>query len=129
MALRRLYEPLGPGLDGFLFAAPGRNGTVLLKAMISALAQLGLDPWAEASSKPIVVRDRAWMKPMVSSGTSNNENARLALLDGFELFKGEPDLIGDRTFCGGALMLVPFLECGVSRGSRHKLLNVTRRTG
>jgi hypothetical protein len=48
MALRRLYEPLRPDLDGFLFAAIGeeRNGVPL--SMISALTQLGLDPWDEA---------------------------------------------------------------------------------
>jgi hypothetical protein len=48
MALRRLYEPLHPDLDGFLFAAVGeeRNGIPL--SMMSALTQLGLDPWDEA---------------------------------------------------------------------------------
>jgi hypothetical protein len=48
MALRPLFAPLRPDLDEFLFAAVGaeRNGVPL--SMISALTQLGLDPWEEA---------------------------------------------------------------------------------
>ena len=48
MAQRRLYAPFRPDLNNFLFAAVGeeRNGIPL--SMISALAQLGLDPWDEA---------------------------------------------------------------------------------
>jgi hypothetical protein len=48
MALNRLYGPFRPDLNNFLFAAVGeeRNGIPL--SMISALAQLDLDPWDEA---------------------------------------------------------------------------------
>jgi hypothetical protein len=48
MALRRLYAPFRPDLNNFLFAAVGeeRNGIPL--SMMSALAQLDLDPWEEA---------------------------------------------------------------------------------
>jgi hypothetical protein len=48
MALQRLYGPFRPDLNNFLFAAVGeeRNGIPL--SMISALAQLDLDPWDEA---------------------------------------------------------------------------------
>ncbi|HJU14883.1 MAG TPA: hypothetical protein VJ770_00295 [Stellaceae bacterium] len=49
MALRPLYRPLRPDLDDFLFAPVGeeRNGIPL--SVISALTQLGLDPWDEAT--------------------------------------------------------------------------------
>ena len=48
MALPRFYAPLRPDLHNFLFAAVGeeRNGIPL--SMMSALAQLDLDPWEEA---------------------------------------------------------------------------------
>jgi hypothetical protein len=48
MALRPLFAPLRPDLDPFLFAMieEGRNGIPL--STISALTQLGLDPWDEA---------------------------------------------------------------------------------
>src|SRR3954447_9321170 len=48
MALRPLFAPLRPDLDRFLFAVvrEERNGIPL--STISALTQLGLDPWAEA---------------------------------------------------------------------------------
>jgi len=48
MSLRRLYAPLRPDLDDFLFAAVGEeiNGAPL--SMISVLTRLGLDPWDEA---------------------------------------------------------------------------------
>jgi len=46
--LRPLFRPLRPDLDPFLFAMVGeeRNGIPL--STISALTQLGLDPWEEA---------------------------------------------------------------------------------
>ena len=49
MAPPRFYAPLRPDLHNFLFATVGeeRNGIPL--SMISALAQLCLDPWDEAS--------------------------------------------------------------------------------
>ena len=48
MALRPLFAPLRPDLGPFLFAMIGeeRNGIPL--STISALTQLGLDPWDEA---------------------------------------------------------------------------------
>jgi hypothetical protein len=48
MALRPLFAPLRPDLDPFLFAVvrEERNGIPL--STISALTQLGLDPWNEA---------------------------------------------------------------------------------
>jgi hypothetical protein len=48
MALRPFFAPLRPELDPFLFAVVGeeRNGIPL--STISALTQLGLDPWEEA---------------------------------------------------------------------------------
>src|SRR3954452_24622817 len=48
MALRSIFAPLRPDLDRFLFAVVGeeRNGIPL--STISALTQLGLDPWDEA---------------------------------------------------------------------------------
>src|SRR3954453_3178221 len=48
MALRPLFAPLRPDLDPFLFAVvkEERNGMPL--STISALTQLGLDPWDEA---------------------------------------------------------------------------------
>ena len=48
MAIRPLFAPLRPDLDSFLFAVvrEERNGISL--STISALTQLGLDPWDEA---------------------------------------------------------------------------------
>ena len=48
MPLRPLFAPLRPDLDSFLFAVlrEERNGVPL--STISALTQLGLDPWEEA---------------------------------------------------------------------------------
>jgi len=59
MALPRLYPPLRPDLHNFLFAAVGeeRNGIPL--SMISALAQLGLDPWEEAGRLSSLAKQEA----------------------------------------------------------------------
>jgi hypothetical protein len=59
MALRRLFAPLRPDLDDFLFAAVGdeRNGIPL--SMISALTQLGLDPWDEAGRLSALAKQEA----------------------------------------------------------------------
>jgi hypothetical protein len=59
MALPRLYAPLRPDLHNFLFAAVGeeRNGIPL--SMISALAQLGLDPWEEAGRLSSLAKQEA----------------------------------------------------------------------
>src|SRR5258708_21019052 len=59
MALRRLYAPFRPDLNKFLFAAVGeeRNGIPL--SMMSALAQLDLDPWEEAGRLSTLAKQEA----------------------------------------------------------------------
>jgi hypothetical protein len=59
MALRRLYAPFRPDLNNFLFAAVGeeRNGIPL--SMMSALAQLELDPWEEAGRLSALAKQEA----------------------------------------------------------------------
>src|SRR5213080_1446101 len=59
MALRGLYAPLLPDLNKFLFAAVGeeRNGIPL--SMMSALAQLDLDPWEEAGRLSTLAKQEA----------------------------------------------------------------------
>ena len=59
MALRPLFAPLRPDLDSFLFAVVGgeRNGIPL--STISALTQLGLDPWDEAGRLAGLVKQDA----------------------------------------------------------------------
>ena len=59
MALRRLYAPFRPDLNNFLFAAVGeeRNGIPL--SMMSALAQLDLDPWEEAARLSALAKQEA----------------------------------------------------------------------
>ena len=47
--MRRLFAPLRPDLDSFLFAAVGEEIDGIPLSMISALTRLGLDPWDEAS--------------------------------------------------------------------------------
>jgi hypothetical protein len=48
MALRPLFAPLRPDLDPFLFAVVREERDGIPLSTISALAQLGLDPWEEA---------------------------------------------------------------------------------
>ena len=48
MALRPLFAPLRPDLDPFLFAVVREERDGIPLSTISALAQLGLDPWDEA---------------------------------------------------------------------------------
>ena len=48
MALRPRYAPLRPDLDRFLFAAVREERDGIPLSTISALTQLGLDPWDEA---------------------------------------------------------------------------------
>src|SRR5689334_3867510 len=48
MALRPLFRPLRPDLDRFLFAVVREERDGIPLSTISALAQLGLDPWEEA---------------------------------------------------------------------------------
>ena len=59
MALRQLYAPFRPDLNQFLFAAVGeeRNGIPL--SMMSALAQLDLDPWEEAGRLSTLAKQEA----------------------------------------------------------------------
>jgi hypothetical protein len=48
IALRPFFAPLRPELDPFLFAVVGQERNGIPLSTISALAQLGLDPWEEA---------------------------------------------------------------------------------
>jgi hypothetical protein len=48
MALRESFRPLRPDLDRFLFAAVGAEQEGIPLSTLSALTQLGLDPWEEA---------------------------------------------------------------------------------
>ena len=48
MALRPLFAPLRPDLDPFLFAMVREEQDGIPMSTISALTQLGLDPWDEA---------------------------------------------------------------------------------
>src|SRR3954447_15287871 len=48
MALRPLFAPLRPDLDPFLFAVVREERDGIPLSTISALTQLGLDPWDEA---------------------------------------------------------------------------------
>ena len=47
--MRDAYRPLRPDLDGFLFSKIGDECRGMPLSMVSALTQLGLDPWQEAS--------------------------------------------------------------------------------
>jgi hypothetical protein len=49
VTLRQAYRPLRPDLDGFLFSQVGEECRDIPLSMISALTQLGLDPWEEAA--------------------------------------------------------------------------------
>jgi hypothetical protein len=85
MALRPLYRPLRPDLDGFLFAPVGeeRGGTPL--SVISALTRLGLDPWDEATRLSSLAKREAvdQLAPMIGRlpGTrwSSSEAREIAL--------------------------------------------------
>ncbi|HJU17052.1 MAG TPA: hypothetical protein VJ770_11350 [Stellaceae bacterium] len=59
MALRALYRPLRPDLDGFLFAPVGDEIEGVPLSMISALTRLGLDPWEEAGRLSSLSRSEA----------------------------------------------------------------------
>src|ERR1041384_4763795 len=48
MGLRPRFAPLRPDLDPFLFAMIGEGPNGIPLSTISALTQLGLDPWDEA---------------------------------------------------------------------------------
>ena len=48
MALRPLFAPLRPDLNPFLFAVVREGGNGIPLSTISALTQLGFDPWDEA---------------------------------------------------------------------------------
>lgn len=49
MTLREAYRPLRPDLDAFLFSEIGDERRAMPLSMVSALTQLGLDPWQEAA--------------------------------------------------------------------------------
>ena len=49
MTLRNAHRPLRPDLDGFLYTQVGDERRRIPLSVISALAQLGLDPWEEAA--------------------------------------------------------------------------------
>ena len=59
MALRHLYRPLRPDLDGFLFAAVGDEINGVPLTTVSALTRLGLDPWEEAGRLSSLNKDEA----------------------------------------------------------------------
>jgi hypothetical protein len=59
MALPRLYAPLRPDLHNFLFAAVGEEKNGIPLSMISALAQLDLDPWEEAGRLATLAKQEA----------------------------------------------------------------------
>jgi len=48
MTLRRAFRPLRPDLDNFLFATIGTQADAIPLSVVSALTQVGVDPWAEA---------------------------------------------------------------------------------
>jgi hypothetical protein len=48
MTLRRVFRPLRPDLDKFLFATVGDEIDGIPLSVISVLTRLGLDPWREA---------------------------------------------------------------------------------
>jgi hypothetical protein len=58
MARCTSISPLGSEFDNFLFAPIGndRNGMVL--SVVSALAQLDVDPWQEADELVPAIKDR-----------------------------------------------------------------------
>lgn len=59
MTLREAFRPLRPDLDNFLFAAVGAENNGVPLSMISALTQLGLDPWEEAGRLSSLARREA----------------------------------------------------------------------
>lgn len=67
MALRPLFRPLRPDLDGFLFAPVGEERDGIPLSVISALTRLGLDPWDEATRLSSLTRREAvdQLSPMI----------------------------------------------------------------
>jgi hypothetical protein len=59
VTLRNAYRPLRPDLDGFLFTQVGEERRGIPLSMISALTQLGLDPWEEAARLSSLSRPEA----------------------------------------------------------------------
>jgi len=59
VTLRNAYRPLRPDLDGFLFSQVGAERRGIQLSMISALTQLGLDPWEEAARLSSLSRPEA----------------------------------------------------------------------
>ena len=97
MALRRLYAPFRPDLNKFLFAAVGeeRNGIPL--SMMSALAQLDLDPWEEAGRLSTLAKQEAIERltglilrlPGMRRPSSEAQQIAAELVDALPMHKGE----------------------------------------
>ena len=97
MALRRLYAPFRPDLNKFLFAAVGeeRNGIPL--SMMSALAQLDLDPWEEAGRLSNLAKQEAIERltglilrlPGMRRPSSEAQQIAAELVDALPMHKGE----------------------------------------
>ncbi len=55
-----VFTPLaGPEFDNFLFASIGDSGNESLLSVVSALARMDIDPWAEAASLAQMPREQA----------------------------------------------------------------------
>src|SRR5437763_15098380 len=97
MALRRLYAPFRPDLNNFLFAAVGeeRNGIPL--SMMSALAQLDLDPWEEAGRLSTLAKQEAIERltglilrlPGMRRPSSEAQQIAAEVVDALPMHKGE----------------------------------------
>jgi hypothetical protein len=97
MALHQLYAPFRPDLNKFLFAAVGeeRNGIPL--SMMSALAQLDLDPWEEAGRLSNLAKQEAIERltglilrlPGLRRPSSEAQQIAAELVDALPMHKGE----------------------------------------
>ena len=97
MALRRLYAPFRPDLNKFLLAAVGeeRNGIPL--SMMSALAQLDLDPWEEAGRLSNLAKQEAIERltglilrlPSMRRPSSEAQQIAAELVDALPMHKSE----------------------------------------
>ena len=97
MALHQLYAPFRPDLNKFLFAAVGeeRNGIPL--SMMSALAQLDLDPWEEAGRLSNLAKQEAIERltglilrlPGLRRPSSEAQQISAELVDALPMHKGE----------------------------------------
>src|SRR5579872_4593860 len=104
MTLRDPFRPLRPDLDGFLFSQVGDEPRGIPLSMISALTQLGLDPWQEAGrlaalSKPEAVEQLARLIAELPDASSALADARRIAV---ELVERLPK------FAGGGPAALPF---------------------